>query len=490
VTIDKFPTRRRYIDIKKKNLIYSEIIDASISDIVTSHQTIINELIDRDSGKKSQYSLLKVLISACKSMLSVLYSLRLIFRNDLPLYNGKSCVLIYSPNFKTYKEAINITNEIKTSTKFNCIILTNEEIIDTCSEDLLRIPITKHSRIQFRTFLGVLSKFVIGLRYFLFSDRRWLLNLILISNYANNERTIFFIKKIIENYKVRSILNFFAATNFGRQLNNIGLQENVKVFSYCWGSNMKAIEQEYTKQDILLVKYPAEKNKYPEHTFKYSKVVGDITVINCHGTQKGIERKYLLFLDTCYSFNFNRSEKEELVIKAFQVMDRSLFVVYKWHPASKDRESLKRQLESIHDNMSFVSGEYDVNCLIKGADAVININSTLLINCIELNKTTFNLFPLFCELTDRPLTEDCNFMMEAPVYNAASFETLASYIQLYRDNNLPGLGESVIKEYKMKYIPYMGNEAVKNIVKEILLFTNQKLPEGLQGHMVNMDRQL
>jgi hypothetical protein len=386
------------------------------------------------------------------------------------------CAIIYSANEKTRTETVKLVKFLKEVYQISSIVITDKICLTDVPYNISR---TKYMNIGILELISIFRRFFVSLITHLGSTGNYFLDLLMILRYTLNTREEIFSKRLFSYYKPRFIFNFFPATTLGMELNKRALLNGCTVISYSWGSNFKALEQKYTRQTYLFIKNDSEKNKYPKYCYKKQFVVGDLglNLIPSEGNPF-MGRKFVLFIDTPYSALFGKNEKLHLYQEIFSNLPVNTFVVFKWHPASINRNEIKSLVNRYLDKVTYASSEYKLESLIATSSLVININSTIISTCIFNKKAVVNLFPLF---SSRYLTGSNSwfeFMNATPCVDISTINQFKVVSSQLEEGIFPKYSEEELMVYSEKYFPFT-NEGCLERIRKILTEETPEFPKLL-----------
>lgn len=249
--------------------------------------------------------------------------------------------------------------------------------------------------------------------------------------------------KFFKNQKPLYIVNFFSGSYMGSLINVVGDRNGVTSYSYTWGSNVKAEEQNYSVLGSggLLLKNDADFQSYRDRcdaTFLKYVVVGNLGVKEYIYKNKNQDID-LLIIDTCYSENFNEVEKVNLYVnlirKLCAVFPEIKIVNVKPHPASSDINIVLSKVASqVPSRISVeVSRVMPLEELVKACRCVINVCSTIIYTLKYSDIFVINLFPYYIiEYTENKSLDDFQQFCKTGKLDISSLSELDS-VELLSD---------------------------------------------------------
>ncbi len=244
-----------------------------------------------------------------------------------------------------------------------------------------------------------------------------------------------------------SIINFFSGSYLGTLLNYLGLANEIPVYSYTWGSNVKAKEQQSSVIGTLLFKSDADIKTY-ENRIKVDNLrhytIGNLGVGQYISASKNTHYDVMI-IDTCYSGSFNFEEKyrlyaiilENLLLKNGWIS----IVLIKLHPATNDGNKLYRRLnKTFGAKIRFrLVSKGSVEEYAKHSKCTININSTCIYMLQNSDLYVLNLFPYFlgCYRPELDQSDCIQFSNTNKIDIAELSEITRVFIDLKPSNDLP-----------------------------------------------------
>jgi hypothetical protein len=257
-------------------------------------------------------------------------------------------------------------------------------------------------------------------------DKSYLLNLMLLYRFILAIVAIESFRVTFRNNRVHSVLNFISGSYIGSVLNSSAKLEEIKFYSYIWGSNLKSNEQLHSVIEVALTKSPLDKISYSERNDILFECVGNLA-FNSRIVKQGSYLFDLLLLDTCYSNGFLFDDKKKLYEKLFKVMDvnnvRSVCI--KAHPGSnlKELECIIQDCNRFQMSVNIVN-KYELPKLYRASKLIINVNSTEVLYLSYCGLHCLNLFPYFINEFKKTDLSSYSQFCQTNLYDITTLEDL------------------------------------------------------------------
>ncbi|PSU50935.1 hypothetical protein C9J12_02920 [Photobacterium frigidiphilum] len=356
------------------------LFELIVSEISSTH---VNFAKDCFFNKKNPY---ECILFFFKNLFFCLAFLRKIsFKNVTD--NEFSSNIVYYGNEKTKTEKIFLSDYFNIIDK-KVVSISNDESVDMKSLNQMSFTYK-----YLPDYIKDVSKILVTIFYVGITRKVKLNEFFVLSLALKNIGVHYKWKSIIDIYEPDFIVNFFSATTEGHALNFQAQSLNKKVFTYSWGSNIKAIEQKFTVQDYVLLKSQDEIGKY---RYGEEVVIGDLGL---RRIERNLEQvNYICLIDTCYNDKFRLFEKSEMYRKIFKWLDtinvKKVHVVF--HPGSVDTDTVMDLAKDFTFTFSMSIGDLDF--VLSKSKLAINIVSTELKTVIYSGIPVVNFAPLYFDM--------------------------------------------------------------------------------------------